>query len=104
MAAIERQVTARPAGRRVSSQGLIGRAAGYLAMVAVVFLIGLPLLWLLSAAFKEVSEIYLVPATWIPHNPTLQNFPTAWNAAPFGRYYLNTIFVTVVSVIGKLVM
>src|SRR3954451_17386682 len=104
MAAIERQVTARTAGRRGSTQGLISRVAGYLAMAVVVFLIGLPLLWLLSAAFKEIGEIYVVPATWIPHNPTLQNFPTAWNAAPFGRYYLNTIFVTVVSVIGKLVM
>ena len=37
----------------------------------------LPLLWLLSASFKEIDEIYIVPATWIPHNPTIQNFPRA---------------------------
>jgi sn-glycerol 3-phosphate transport system permease protein len=73
-------------------------------MVVVAFLIGLPLLWLLSAAFKESSEIYIIPATWIPDNPTLANFPEAWNAAPFGMYYVNTIFITVVSVLGKLIM
>src|SRR5262249_19901485 len=80
------------------------KVAGYLAMVVVVFVVGLPLWWLLSASFKEIAEIYVVPATWIPLNPTLQNFPTAWNAAPFGVYYWNTIVVTVVSVLGKLLM
>ena len=104
MAAVERVGAVRPAARGVSSQGLVSKAAGYLAMAAVVFLVGLPLLWLLSASFKEIGEIYVVPATWIPHDPTLQNFPTAWNAAPFGLYYWNTIVVTVVSVAGKLVM
>jgi sn-glycerol 3-phosphate transport system permease protein len=105
MAAVE-QVGGQPraTGRRASSQGMISQAAGYLAMAGVVFLIGLPLLWLLSAAFKETAEIYVVPATWLPNEPTLRNFPRAWNAAPFGMYYLNTIFVTVVSVIGKLIM
>src|SRR4051794_36084548 len=88
-------------GRR---SGRVSRAAGYLAMLVVVALIGLPLAWLLSAAFKETSEIYIVPSTWIPREPTIQNFPRAWNAAPFGQYYVNTIFVTVVSVLGKIVM
>src|SRR3954466_8714082 len=73
-------------GRR---SGRVSRAAGYLAMLVVVALIGLPLAWLLSAAFKETSEIYIVPSTWIPREPTIQNFPRAWNAAPFGQYYVN---------------
>jgi sn-glycerol 3-phosphate transport system permease protein len=104
MAAIEQLGQAGLAGRRASSRGLASKAAGYLAMVVVVFVIGLPLLWLLSAAFKETSEIYVVPATWIPRQPTLDNFPRAWNAAPFGLYYWNTTVVTVASVIGKLIM
>jgi sn-glycerol 3-phosphate transport system permease protein len=105
MAALE-QVggQARPARRRVSLSAVLSKTAGYVAMVVVAFLIGLPLLWLLSAAFKESSEIYIIPATWIPDNPTLANFPEAWNAAPFGMYYVNTIFITVVSVLGKLIM
>lgn len=88
------------AGRRSRAT----RVAGYLAMAVVVALIGLPLAWLLSAAFKETREIYVIPTTWIPREPTLANFPRAWNAAPFGLYYLNTTIVTVISVIGKLVM
>jgi sn-glycerol 3-phosphate transport system permease protein len=104
MAAIGQASPAGIARRRPNVQATIWRAIGYLAMVAVAFVIGLPLLWLLSAAFKETSEIYIVPATWIPNEPILTNFPRAWNAAPFGQYYLNTIFVTVISVAGKLLM
>ena len=104
MAAVERVGMARLARRRGSSSGTLSQAAGYLAMIVVVFIIGLPLLWLLSAAFKETSEIYIIPATWIPREPILTNFPRAWAAAPFGLYYFNTTFVTVVSVIGKLIM
>ena len=68
------------------SPGLISKVAGYLAMAVVVCVIGLPLLWLLSGAFKEVSEFYLVPATLLPLDPTIQNFPRAWYAATFGVY------------------
>ena len=105
MAAVE-QVGGQPrlARRRASLGAVLTKTAGYVAMIVVAFLIGLPLLWLLSAAFKETGEIYIIPATWIPNNPTLANFPEAWNAAPFGMYYVNTIFITVVSVLGKLLM
>jgi sn-glycerol 3-phosphate transport system permease protein len=104
MAAVGQVSRSGVAGRRGAPADRLTRIAGYLAMVIVVFIVGLPLLWLLSAAFKETSEIYVVPATWIPRHPILSNFPAAWNAAPFGMYYLNTAFVTAVSVIGKLIM
>jgi len=104
MAAIERSSQPRATARRGVSDAALHRVAGFFAMIVVAFVIGLPLLWLLLAAFKESSEIYQIPATWIPEHPTLDNFPKAWNAAPFGRYYVNTIFVTVVSVCGKLVL
>ncbi len=104
MAAIEQLGGGTSVRRRPVLRGQVTRLAGYLAMLGAVALIGLPLVWLLSAAFKETSEIYIVPATWIPNEPTIRNFPRAWSAAPFGLYYLNTILVTVVSVIGKLFM
>lgn len=63
-------------------------------MLIALLVMGLPLYWMLTAAFKENSEIYQLPVTWIPHAPTLANFSDAWNAAPFGRYYLNTLITT----------
>lgn len=70
------------------------RLAGYLGMALSVILIGLPVYWMVSNAFKVSQEIYNLPPTWYPHEPTLANFANAWRAVPFGRFYINTIITT----------
>lgn len=68
--------------------------AGYAACLLAVLVIGAPVYWILIAAFKTSREIYAIPPTWLPLQPTLANFPAAWEAAPFGRYYINSIITT----------
>jgi sn-glycerol 3-phosphate transport system permease protein len=71
------------------------RTAGYLAMAAVVLLIGLPVWWMLSGSLKTSQEIYTFPPDWIPRNPRWSNFADAWRSAPFDRFYLNSIITTI---------
>ncbi len=71
------------------------RFAGYLAMAIVVLVIGLPVWWMVSGSLKTSQEIYTFPPDWIPRNPRWSNFADAWNSAPFGRFYLNSIITTV---------
>ena len=68
--------------------------AAYVLMLAGIIVIGLPVYWMIAAAFKTMPEIYSVPVTWIPRQPVRSNFVRAWHAAPFGRYYINTIITT----------
>jgi sn-glycerol 3-phosphate transport system permease protein len=56
--------------------------------------VGIPVYWMIIGAFKEMAEIYRIPPTWLPLRPTLQNFSEAWQSAPFGRYYINTLITT----------
>lgn len=70
------------------------RLLGYGLMLLAAVLMGLPIYWMISAAFKETSEIYRIPVSWVPLEPTIENFGRAWRAAPFGRYYINTIITT----------
>ncbi|MBX0328712.1 carbohydrate ABC transporter permease [Oscillochloris sp. ZM17-4] len=70
------------------------RLAGYLAMAVAVLVVGLPVYWTVAASFKEAREIYSIPPTWVPLRPTLANYPAAWAAAPFARYYLNSFITT----------
>jgi sn-glycerol 3-phosphate transport system permease protein len=79
------------AGQKYS---LVRRFAGYLGMLLCVAVIGLPVYWMVIGAFKVSQEIYQVPPTWLPKQPTLANFVDAWQAAPFGRYYVNTLITT----------
>lgn len=65
-------------------------------MALVLLVIGLPVYWMIVASFKTNQEIYSIPPTWIPLAPTLANYPEAWSSAPFGQYYINSIFITFV--------
>ncbi len=66
----------------------------YLAMALVVILILVPIFWMLSGSLKTNQEIMKFPPQWLPTNPQWHNYRDAWNAAPFGRFYLNTIITT----------
>lgn len=85
------------AGRRRSAPfGRLrpGRVAAYLGVLLLIALIGAPLLWMVSGSLRTTQEIYRVPPVWIPEQPRWENFRDAWNAAPFDRFYLNSIFTT----------
>lgn len=70
------------------------RLAGYAAIALLIFIIGAPVFWMVSGSLKTNQEIYTFPPTWLPSDPKWSNFSEAWNAAPFGRFYLNSIIVT----------
>ncbi len=63
-----------------------------LALTALVFL--LPVFWMVSASLKGLQEIYAFPTVWVPSQPKWGNYPDAWNAAPFARFYANTLITT----------
>ncbi len=73
------------------------RRAGGVAAALVLIAVGLvwlaPFLWMLATSFKPSPEIYRVPLRWLPDRPTLMQYLGSWKAAPFGRYYLNSVAV-----------
>lgn len=80
-----------------------GTFSGYalLAFTALVFIV--PLYWLASASLKDLQDIYTFPPVWFPTEPKLSNYPEAWTAAPFGRFYLNTVITTFFGVLLEVV-
>src|SRR5437879_4459346 len=84
-------------GMRWRGPTVLLHGLGYLALALAVLIVGIPMYWMLIAAFKTNQEIFTAPPTWIPLAPTLANFPAAWNQAPFGNFYVNTIIYTLVS-------
>ncbi len=59
-------------------------AAGALTMI-------LPFLWMISTSLKPESEIFRFPPVWIPSGWQWDNYREAMAAAPFGRYFINTV-------------
>lgn len=77
----------------------------FLALAGIVSV--LPLVLIISNAFKPLDEIFEYPPKFFVRNPTLDNFKDLGVAlggsmVPFSRYLFNTIMVTVVGTIGHL--
>ncbi|MFT9412274.1 MAG: carbohydrate ABC transporter permease [Liquorilactobacillus hordei] len=62
-----------------------------------------PFLWMMVTALKTGPETAKIPPTIVPQNPKWGNFITAWNAAPFLRYFLNSAFVMIVTTVGQII-
>ena len=56
----------------------------------------LPFAWMLSASLKTNVEVFEFPIEWIPKNPQWRNYVTIWSKIDFGRFYFNTIKLTVI--------
>jgi len=73
---------------------------GYLLLLPFAILFLIPFLWSLSTALKSLDQAFLFPPKWIPNPVMWENFIKGWNAAPFGRFFLNTTIITVLAVLG----
>ncbi|MCR5737901.1 MAG: carbohydrate ABC transporter permease [Eubacterium sp.] len=69
----------------------------------------IPVIFLFSNAFKPLGELFRFPPSIFVYNPTLDNFRNLLNLAgstgiPMSRYFLNTLFVTVLTVILNIII
>lgn len=76
----------------------------YLVIGILIVSFFVPVVWGVLCAFKPPGELFTYPPTFIPRNPTLNNFTTALSDGNFGIYFRNTIFVTVVATILTLML
>lgn len=73
---------------------------GYVLLCILGVIFALPFLWMVSTAFKQPWQIYLIPPQWLPSPPVIDNFVRGWNSAPFSRFILNTVLVTGLATLG----
>lgn len=77
----------------------------YFILSAIALAMLLPLLWLISTAFKAPTEnIFEFPPRFLPQSPTVQNFVQVWQTNPFGRYLFNSTLVALLTVMLNLLL
>lgn len=62
-----------------------------------------PFYWMVSGSLKTEFEAFQFPPTFYPHEPTLENFQGLTRDLPFGLFYLNTLKIAGLSVLGQLI-
>ena len=53
-----------------------------------------PFVWMTLSAFKTKADVYSFPPRWIPTVWTWDNFKRVFEMIPFLRYYLNSIYTS----------
>jgi multiple sugar transport system permease protein len=64
------------------------------ALIAGSVVMLLPFVWMFSTSLKRPPEIFTYPPVWIPSQIAWDNYTKTVAAMPFGRFYLNSLFVT----------
>lgn len=72
----------------------------YLVLIVGACVVAIPFAWTVSTALKPVEQVY--KGNWIPHPIALSNFARAWQGLPFLTFLRNTVFITVMCLIGQL--
>lgn len=89
--------------RQHSPRWIVGRVAIYLILTLGAIGAGFPFFWMIATSLKTRGEATRNPPTILPASPQWHNYVAAWQAAPFGRYFLNTTFIALAVVAGMLV-
>ncbi|MCY4538767.1 MAG: carbohydrate ABC transporter permease [Chloroflexi bacterium] len=80
----------------------IGTATHYIVLLAVAAMMALPLVWMVSTSLKPRREVFKYPPQFIPEAPQWQNYSDAWAEQPFGRFMINSLKVSILSVLGQI--
>jgi len=72
----------------------------HLLLLSGVTIMIVPFLYMVGTSFKPPTEVISWPPTLWPKNPTLENYASLRTAAPFGRFFLNSILVALISTLG----
>ena len=87
----------KPSGLLTQRQrGIINQLLAYSGLLILLLLIDVPIFWMLSGSLKTTQEIRAIPIQWLPTSLQWENFTDAWNAAPFDRFYINTLITTAI--------
>lgn len=79
------------------SPGARPRILLHLGLLLGGFVMLVPFLWMVSTSLKLPPEIFTYPPVWIPTEIAWSNYRRTLTALPFGRFYLNSAFVSVSS-------
>lgn len=78
------------------------RAVVYSLLVVAVLIVMFPLVYMLGTAVKPNYQIVSLRASLWPSHFEWGNIVRAWQSAPFGRWFLNTVIFSVGATLGQI--
>lgn len=86
----------------MTKKDILSKTLKHLFLILMAIIIFLPFFWMVLSSFKSNDEVFdntiFLPTQWM-----FSNYPEALQLAPFGRFFFNSIIVTVIVVIAQLI-
>ena len=79
------------------------RSVVYTLVIGGAIITALPFLWMILGSFKSHSDFAHIPMVWLPTQWLFSNYGGVFNLMPFGRMYLNSVFIAVCATSGILI-
>ncbi len=92
-------------GNNVKANTVVRHTLTHLFIIALGIVMVYPVLWMIISSFKPNTMIFSDPGL-IPKAVTLENYVTGWTGyagTTFGRFFLNSLFMCVVAIVGNLI-
>ena len=82
---------------------IVYKTAIHIILIILSLTMLVPFLWMISSSLKTTQEMFASPPTWIPRYVAWENYTYMLQAAPWFKYFANTFFISVLTIIGQLV-
>ncbi|HEY4553092.1 MAG TPA: hypothetical protein VIG80_07840, partial [Bacillaceae bacterium] len=82
----------------VKNRRKVLKALNFILLFSGSLLILSPVWWMVSTSLKTMAEVMQFPPSFLPEQWRWDNYIKTWNAAPFTRYTINTLTITVIGV------
>src|SRR5688572_29729887 len=88
---------------RFSTRPRIGSIAKHVVLIVVAAIVAYPFYFMITSSFKDTLEAIRTPPTLFPNEFHPENYTDAWSRAPWGRYFINTFFVSIAVTILEII-
>lgn len=88
------------AGKKVKR--VTGKVVRVIILAAFLLVAVLPLFWIFITSLKSAKELYALPLIYWPKEPTFAAYKKLFTYSNFGKYFLNSLKVTLVASVGAL--
>jgi multiple sugar transport system permease protein len=62
-------------------------------LIPMLLILVFPFIVMISTSFKSLQEVSQIPPTFIPRQPTLDNYREIWSIIPLAKHFRNSFFL-----------
>lgn len=77
---------------------------GYAVLIIIALTMVIPFIWMVTTSLKEPNATFAYPPQLLPTEINFANYELLFTRVPFGRYFLNTLLVTGLTVLGQVIV